>query len=419
DTDNKRSHIKYINNILDILKWLNLSYDNLFFQSGRGNIYRFYLEELLKNGKAYKCFCAKSRLDDLKNKQLLSKSKIMYDGFCKDKIISNSNSDFVIRFSVDNKGFTEFNDIIKCKVILSNYELDDFIISKNYNPTYNFASVVDDIECGITDIIRGEDHISNTQKQIIIFNSFEKKIPNFAHLPMILDSDKKKMSKRNNYIYMSYYLNHGFLPMAILNYIFKLGFSYKDFEFFNLDDMINYFDLSNVGKSPSSFDLDKLLFLNKYYMKISSSRKLLYFSIPILKQFNFDFFCGPKILDLLDLNKNRFSNLYDLYKESFFFYSVKVFDVAPNVLSSNYLYIIKLFYFSLKISFYFWSLNNIKSHLEYFMRENNILLVNFAFILRFILIGLNSSYPVYNLIFLSGKILLLKKIITTLKRMGL
>ncbi|HIH2762227.1 MAG TPA: glutamate--tRNA ligase [Candidatus Azoamicus sp.] len=182
------------------------------------------------------------------------------------KLINN----FVIRFVTQSFGYTEFDDLIRGKIEIPNSELDDFIISKNgYDVTYNFASCIDDIDFGITHIIRGEDHISNTQKQIILIKSFDKIVPFFAHLPMILDSNKKKISKRDNSIYIDFYKKSGFLPMAVLNYIVRLGWGYKDKEIFTLQDMIKFFDVKDVSKSSSCINIDKLMWLNKYYIQIA------------------------------------------------------------------------------------------------------------------------------------------------------
>lgn len=199
-----------------------------------------FLDYLLTTGQAYKCYCTKERLNLLRDTQILSKSKFLYDGWCKNNISSNNNS-FVIRFVSNTSGVVEFDDLIRGKIEIPNSELDDFIISKNgYDVTYNFASCIDDIDFGITHIIRGEDHISNTQKQIILIKSFGKSVPIFAHLPMILDSNKKKISKRDNSIYIDFYRKSGFLPVSVINYIVRLGWGYKDKEVFNLQDMIKF-----------------------------------------------------------------------------------------------------------------------------------------------------------------------------------
>lgn len=420
DTDDKRYKEKYVNNILDILNWLGISYDGeLIFQSDRYSIYESYLNYLVNIGKAYKCYCSKERLEVLKNNQVLNKSKIMYDGFCKNKSVFFKSDDFVIRFLVNLDGFTEFNDLIRGIIKIPNKELDDFIISKKYKPTYNFATAIDDIEFGITDVIRGEDHISNTQKQILIIKSFDRNFPRFAHLPMILDADRKKISKRDSSIYMNYYINRGFLPMAILNYVIKLGWGYKNVEVFSLDDMIKYFDIKNVSKASSCLDLNKLLSLNKYYIQNTNLSRLFYLSIPVLKHFHFDYFYGPSIIKLLEFNKNKFSTLYDLFDSNSYYYSLSICENLFDYLSTSALYLIKNFYFDLKKSFYFWTICNIKNHIDFFVRENNMLFSDLAFPLRFIITGKQSSNSLYDLIFLCGRILLLKKIINTLKKVGL
>lgn len=420
DTDRHRYSKKYVNNIFDSLNWLGLNYDgDVIFQSRRYARYKFFLDFLLHTGKAYKCYCTKERLDKLKEYQLSNKLKLMYDGFCKDKTIFSDRSDFVIRFVSNIVGYTEFDDIIRGKIRISNEELDDFIIAKDsYNPTYNFASCIDDIDYSITYIIRGEDHISNTQKQIALFQAFDKIIPKFAHLPMILDQDKKKLSKRDNSLYIDFYKKNGFLPMAVLNYIVRLGWGYKNLEIFSLLDMIKYFDVNDVSSSSSCINMDKLMWLNKHYIQNSTLKQLYFFSLPILKSFKFDYFFSPSITKLLEFNKGKFFTLYDIFDKNSYLYTTDIIDNLSK-LSYDYYNLIINFFYDLKKSFYIWTSLNIKIHIDYFIKENLIIFSDFSFILRTVLVGVNVSTPLYELIFLSGKILILKKIINTLRKVGL
>ncbi|HIH2763190.1 MAG TPA: glutamate--tRNA ligase [Candidatus Azoamicus sp.] len=420
DTDKNRYSKKYVNNIFDSLKWLGIKYDGIpTFQSERVLRYKFFLDHLIADGKAYKCYCSKERLDSLKEAQMLSKSKIMYDGFCRHRYVSGDDN-FVIRFMVDSNGYTEFNDLIRGKIKIPNNELDDFIISKDkYNVTYNFASCIDDIDFDITHIIRGEDHISNTQKQIILIKSFDSPIPNFAHLPMILDSEKKKLSKRDNSIYIDYYKKQGFLPMSVLNYIVRLGWGYRDKEIFSLSEMIEFFDIKDVSKSSSCINIDKLLWLNRHYIQKMSFKDLYYFSIPVFKMFNYNYAYGPSIIKLIEFNRSKFYTLYDIFSKSSYFYFVNVDETNVFKLDLDSLKLVLKFYYDLKKSFYLWNILNIKFHVEYFLKENGIIFLDFAVSLRVIITGVNLSTSLYELIFLSGKILILKKIINTIRRVGL
>ncbi len=420
DTDKIRYSKKYVNNIFDSLKWLGINYDcNAIFQSKRYLRYKFFLDYLLANGKAYKCYCTKERLNDLKRAQIVSKSKFLYDGFCRKNVVSN-NENFVIRFIIDSSGYTEFDDLIRGKIKIPNNELDDFIISKNgYDVTYNFASCIDDIDFCITHIIRGEDHISNTQKQIILIDSFNKVIPKFAHLPMILDSNKKKISKRDNSIYIDFYKKSGFLPISVLNYIVRLGWGYKDKEVFSLQDMIKFFDIKDVSKSPSCINMEKLMWLNRYYIQQFSLKELYHFSIPVFKLFKFNYSLGPSIIRLIEFNKTKFYNLYDIFDKNAYFYSINIDDIVLSKIDRDALGFIFKFYHDLKKSYYSWTILNIKSHIDYFLKENEVIFSDFAVCLRLIVIGVDLSTSLYELIFLSGKILILKKIINTIRKVGL
>lgn len=420
DTDHNRYSKKYVNNIFDSLNWLGINYDgNAIFQSERYSRYKFFLDQLIASRKAYRCYCTKERLSELKEVQILNKSKLMYDGCCRKNTFSAHDS-FVIRFIVDSCGYTEFDDLIRGKIKIPNNELDDFILSKNgYDVTYNFASCIDDIDFGITHIIRGEDHISNTQKQIMLFKSFNKIIPDFAHLPMILDSNKKKISKRDNSIYIDFYKKKGFLPMSVLNYIVRLGWGYKDKEVFSLQNMIDFFDIKDVSKSASCINMDKLMWLNKYYIQRSSLKELYYFSMPVLKLFKFNYDFGPNIIKLIEFNKSKFYTLYDIFDKNSYFYSIYVDDVILSKLDVGFLKFILKFYYDLKKSFYSWNISNIKLHINYFIKEHSMFFSDFAVSLRLIITGVNLSMSVYELIFLSGKILILKKIINTIRKVGL
>ncbi|HIH2763505.1 MAG TPA: glutamate--tRNA ligase [Candidatus Azoamicus sp.] len=349
DTDRKRYLKKYVNNIFDSLKWLGIKYDgDPIFQSERYLRYKSFLDDLLISGKAYKCYCTKERLDELKNFQMLNKSKLMYDGFCRNKNNFNGKN-FVIRFLVNSYGFTEFDDLIRGNIKISNNELDDFIISKNrYDVTYNFASCIDDIDFNITHIIRGEDHISNTQKQIILIKSFNKNIPKFAHLPMILDSNKKKISKRDNSIYIDFYKKSGFLPMAVLNYIVRLGWGYKDKEIFTLQDMIKFFDIQDVSKLSSCVNIEKLMWLNKHYIQSCSLKDLYNFSIPVFKLFKFNYKFGPSIINLIEFNKSKFYTLYDIFCKNSYFYSLNLGESSLLKLDVDALKVILNYYYDLK-----------------------------------------------------------------------
>ena len=251
----------------------------------------------------------------------------------------------------------------------------------------------------------------------MIINSFTNFLPKFAHLHMILDVNKGKISKRDNSSYIFYYKNNVFLPISILNYIVRVGWSHKNQEIFSLDDMIKFFDFKSVSKSSSCFDINKLLWLNKYYLQQSSLNDLLSYILPISKKFNFNFFYGPSLLDLLKFTRHRFFNLFQLLDSSMFFYSHQINLNKFFFLSNFSIIFLFFFFFDLKLSRYVWCLKNIKSHVDFFVKENNICFSDFSFSIRLIITGTDVSNPFYEIIFLCGKILLLKKIINIINKL--
>lgn len=414
DTDTDRSKNIYINNILYITTWLGIKSDEkILFQSKNFKIYKIALEKLIQEKKAYKCFCTKERLDKLKLEQITQKTNPKYDETCKN-IHVTSNSNFVIRFNNPKNGYVEFNDSVKGNIRIANMEMDDFIIARNnFLPTYNFASVVDDINCEITHIIRGDDHISNTPKQINIMNALGYKIPNFSHLPMILDEEKKVLSKRDMTSRMTYYKDEGFLPLAVLNYIVRLGWSHKDKEIFSLNDMISLFDLNNISKSPSITNINKLTWLNKYYMKNLPTNILIKHYLPLEKKFSLNYRLGPTIKQLIELNKDRSNTLKDLIKNNIFLYSEIIYIDKKDIKTHFTEIIIKTLtyiYIEMKNLSYEWTLENIKTLILKATSVYDITFNLLAHALRLLITGTNNPNSLYKIIFLSGRILILRKI---------
>lgn len=413
DTDVTRSEKKYTDNIFYILNWLNIKSDeNIIFQSKRLPIYKKIIEKLLNEKKVYKCYCDKERLAKLKETQLAQKEKIRYDKFCKNKISSKNN--FIIRMNTEQYTTISFKDEIKGEIIFNNEEIDDFIIAKNnFYPTYNFASVIDDIEYNITDIIRGDDHISNTPKQIIIFNALTNKIPKFYHLPLILDEHKKPLSKREKDSRIDYYKDNGFLPEAILNFILRLGWSNKNKEIFTLKEMIQLFDTKNITNAPSIINRSKLIWLNKYYLKNLDNRYILKHLLLIEKKFNFNTMLMPNFIKLIELNKNKVSTLHELLTKNIFLFNDKI-EIEQSLLqlffSKKIIIFLKNMYIKIKNTKLIWNIDNIKTIIIDLTEHEKILISEVAPALRILLIGQNIPNQIYEIIFLSGKILLLKKI---------
>ncbi len=421
DTDQLRNSKKYLNNIIDVLSWLNLDYDKIIFQSNNYGIYKQFLLKLLNTGNAYKCFCDKTRLDQLKVLQMKNKKNICYDGYCRD-IQDITEKPFVIRIKNDFNSFIEFTDIVRGVVSVHSSELGDFILAKNdYVPVYNFASVVDDINLNITHIIRGEDHVTNTIKQIIIMKLLNSDIPIFCHLPMILDANGKVLSKRNESAYMNHYIKNGFFPEAFLNYIIRLGWSYDDKEIFTISEMIDLFKLDNISKSPAVVNNKKLLWLNRLYLRNISYGVFLNYYLPLEKKFEINYMLGPTIKSLFSICRNRVDRLIDFLNNYSYFYK------ASQNISEDYLsmflsepVILKLnsFYFDLKSQNFFWNFDNVKSYFKNFVEHNNFNFSDIAFILRIVITGRNEGISIYDLLFLCGKILILKKIRNIIMKRG-
>ncbi|MDL1955763.1 MAG: glutamate--tRNA ligase [Candidatus Desulfofervidus auxilii] len=288
DTDKVRSKKEYVEDIIEGLKWLGLNWDEgPYFQSERLNIYKEHIERLLSEGKAYYCHCSPEELERKRQKALAQGKKPRYDGTCRYKNLPPKPG-AVVRFKSNLVGETILNDLIHGPIIFNNAELDDWIIQRSDGtPTYNFVVVVDDALMGITHVIRGDDHINNTPKQLQLYQALGYKPPQFAHVPMILGPDKSKLSKRHGASSILEYREKGFLPQALVNFLVRLGWSYGDQEIFSLEELIEKFDISRIGKSPAIFNFEKLLWLNAHYIKELKDENLAELLIPFLNKKNY------------------------------------------------------------------------------------------------------------------------------------
>ncbi|QWR78679.1 glutamate--tRNA ligase [Candidatus Magnetomonas plexicatena] len=288
DTDRSRSTDEFIDAIIDGMKWLNLSHDEgPFRQTDRTDIYNKYAIDMLENGAAYYCYCEPDELEMRRKEALKHGKPPKYDGRCRDIKTPPIGIKPTIRFKMPEHGQTIVDDLIKGKVDFDNSVLDDFIIMRSDgSPTYNFVVVCDDIDMGITHIIRGDDHLNNTPKQMQIYKAFGKMPPLFAHLPMILGSDKTRLSKRHGATSVMAYKDMGYLPEALLNYLVRLGWSFGDQEVFSVDELTEKFSLESVGKSSAVFNPEKLLWLNSEYIKNSDLARLASFVKPFLLSMN-------------------------------------------------------------------------------------------------------------------------------------
>jgi len=329
DTDLERSTQESVQAILDGMQWLNLSYDEgPYYQTQRFDRYKAVIAQLLQEGKAYRCYCSKERLENLRTEQMANKEKPRYDGFCRERHDQPEGS-YVIRFKNPADGVVEFDDLIRGKLSFSNQELDDLIIARSDStPTYNFTVVVDDWDMKITHVIRGDDHINNTPRQINILRALGATPPLYAHVPMILGSDGKRLSKRHGAVGVMQYREEGFLPEALLNYLVRLGWSHGDQEIFSLDEMIQYFEIHDINNSPAAFNTEKLLWLNQHYIKTSDPARVATELAWHMQQLGVDITQGPPLTDIVKAQAERAKTLREMAEKSQIFYQA---DAIYNV----------------------------------------------------------------------------------------
>ena len=269
DTDLERSTQASVDAILQGMAWLGLDRDDgPYYQTKRFDLYKEVIQQLLNSGKAYKCFCSIEELDQMREAQMAAGEKPRYNGLWRDRTDHPADKPYVIRFKNPQDGTVVINDMIKGRIEIANKELDDLIIARtDGSPTYNLTVVVDDWKMGITHVIRGDDHVNNTPRQMNILAALGAEIPQYAHVPMILGDDGKRLSKRHGAVGVMQYRDNGFLPEALLNYLVRLGWSHGDQEIFSKDELVKLFDLKNCNRAPSAFNTEKLIWLNQHYMK--------------------------------------------------------------------------------------------------------------------------------------------------------
>jgi glutamyl-tRNA synthetase len=281
DTDLERSTPAAIQQILDGMEWAGLEHDaGPFYQTQRFDRYKEVIEELLASGNAYRCYCTKEELAQLRTEQLARGEKPRYDGRWRDRTDSRAGVAPVVRFKNPLAGEVVVDDVVHGRVVFQNTELDDLIIARSDGtPTYNFCVVVDDMDMQISHVIRGDDHLNNTPRQMNMLLALGHRPPVYAHLPMILGPDGTKLSKRHGAVSVLQYRDDGFLPEALLNYLVRLGWSHGDQEFFSIEDMVRLFDIADVNKSASAFNADKLAWLNQQHMMHAPAARL----VPVLR----------------------------------------------------------------------------------------------------------------------------------------
>lgn len=323
DTDLERSTQSATDAILESMQWLNLNWDEgPYYQTKRFDRYKEVIEQLLQEGKAYKCYCSKERLEQIRQEQMEQGLKPRYDGHCRDQHIeADDNASYVVRFKNPQTGVVAFDDAIKGHIEFQNSELDDFIIQRSDgSPTYNFCVVVDDIDMGITHVIRGDDHVNNTPRQINLYHALNAPVPKFCHVAMILGEDGAKLSKRHGAVSVMQYREDGYLPEALVNYLLRLGFSNGDQEIFSRQEMIDLFNLDKLSKSASSFSVKKLNWLNAHYMKTMDPQVVGEELVWHLTKLGIDVNNGPKPCDIVKCYAERAQTLKEMAQKVICYY---------------------------------------------------------------------------------------------------
>jgi glutamyl-tRNA synthetase len=322
DTDQVRSTKESIDAIIEGMTWLGLDWDEgPIFQTDRLPLYREHAQRLLREGKAYYCYCSPEELERKREEAIREKRKPKYDGRCRNRREPVPGQAPAIRFKAPHHGTTILRDLIKGTIEFQNEELDDLIILRSDGwPTYNFSVVVDDATMGITHVIRGDDHVNNTPRQILLYEALGYPLPHFAHVPMILGADKTRLSKRHGAMSVMAYKEMGYLPEALVNYLVRLGWSYGDQEVFSRQELIEKFSLENVGKSPAVFNPEKLLWLNGLYIRQEEPKRLAPLLIPFLEKKGLRPRSESWLLEVIQTLKARAKTLAEMADQAEFYF---------------------------------------------------------------------------------------------------
>ncbi len=323
DTDRERSTEKSVQAIFDGMEWLGLTNDEgPFFQTDRFPRYAEIIQQLLDQGDAYHCYCSAEEVEAVREQQRANKQKPRYSGKCRHRTDVEEGVSPVVRFKNPEGGVVVFNDLVRGEISISNEELDDLIIARSDStPTYNLTVVVDDLDMNMTQIVRGDDHINNTPRQINIMKALGAEIPSFAHLPMILGDDGARLSKRHGAVSVMQYRDEGFLPEALLNYLVRLGWSHGDQEIFSRDEMVELFDLKDVNRTASTFNTEKLLWINQQYIMQAEAESLVAPLADQLITLGCDTENGPDLKEIVITQQERAKTLKEMAEKSMIFYT--------------------------------------------------------------------------------------------------
>lgn len=323
DTDRERSTTESVNAILEGMTWLGLEYDEgPFYQTQRFPRYQDVTQRMLKEGQAYYCYCSKERLERLRADQMARKEKPRYDGKCRAGVANPPPGvKPVVRFKNPLDGVIVVEDLIRGRVVFENRELDDLIIARvDGTPTYNFTVVVDDMDMRITHVIRGDDHLNNTPRQLNMLKALGVSPPVYAHVPMILGADGARLSKRHGAVSVMQYRDDGYMPEALLNYLVRLGWSHGDQEIFSIDEMTELFDVVDVHSSAAAVNPEKLLWLNQHYIKTGDPKHVARHLSYHLGKLEVDPSRGPDLIEVVKVQRERAKTLVEMAQNSVFFF---------------------------------------------------------------------------------------------------
>lgn len=414
DTDAERSKQKYTDSIINSFKWMGIEFDQEpVYQSRNKDNHLDKAQELVNRGKAYYCDCPPERLKKIREEQQKKREKPKYDGKCRELSLEK-RPNTVVRFKNPESGSVTFKDLVRGPMEVANKELDDLILVRSDgSPTYNLCVVVDDLSMNISHVVRGDDHINNTFRQINIFKALEESIPVYGHVPMILGEDGKRMSKRQGAANVLDYKDMGVLPEALLNYIVRLGWSYGDQEMFELNELIKIFKDGKLNNSPASFSYEKLLWFNREYFLKMENKALLEQLIPTSSQFKQDDYSA----EVINLIKERCSLLSEFEDEgSYFFDDSVIIDTkdASKIFTEQALEILRILVEGFK-ELTKWQVEDIKSLFNEVMDKNEVGMASVGKPLRLAITGRMNSASVDETSLILGKEKVVKRVEDVIK----
>ena len=417
DTDLERSTAESTQAILDSMEWLGLDWDEgPIRQMDRLERYREVAEQLIRDGKAYRCYASKEELDALREQQRARGEKPRYDGRWRPENAKGKTPPAgvtpVIRFRNPDDGEVAWRDLVKGEIRFANTELDDLVILRADGvPTYNFGVVVDDLDMTITHVIRGDDHVNNTPRQINIYRALGTALPEFAHVPMILGADGERLSKRHGAVSVLQYRDDGYLPEALVNFLARLGWSHGDAEMFSRAELVEWFDLEHVSRSPAQFNGEKLTWLNQQYLKAASPDRLAELVAPRIVADGGDPARGPSVVAVVKLLQERAQTLNELAERAMMFYG----DVAPKaeLLAEHVTDAVKPTLHALAERFATvdpWEEAGIQSAFEGALKAHSLKMPKLAMPLRAVVFGTTQTPSLYPTLALAGKARVLERL---------